>query len=126
LSEKRKPKVVCLDDEPELLELFFCGFADQFEIHKYSNGDAAWSELSQADPDVLITDIKHPGLDGLLLLKRLAAKKVTYPILIITGFGDGTVEDYCNNQCPQLKVKVIAKPFKADDIFRILTALTGI
>jgi len=126
LIESGKLKLVCLDDEPALLDLVSRSLADRFEIHKYSDGDAAWSELSHTDPDVFITDIKHPGLDGLILLKRLATKKVTYPILIITGFSDGTIEDYCKTQCPQLKAKVITKPFQVDDLLDEITALRGI
>ena len=96
---------------------------DRFQFHKFTDGDQAWEELSKADPDVFITDISHLGSDGYELMKRLAAKKVTYPILVVTGYTDPAFEIFCKKQYPKLKVTVIFKPFVAGDILKHLTAL---
>jgi len=117
-------KLVFLDDELANSEFLFEGFSDRFQFQKFTNGDQAWAELSKADPDVFITDIAHPGADGWELVKRLAAKNVTYPILVVTGYHDPAFEVFCKRQCPNLKVTVITKPFVAADIVKRLTALT--
>lgn len=122
-TRPQKPKLVYLDDEPQLFEFIFEGFTDRFQFHKFTDGDQAWEELSKADPDVFITDISHLGSDGYELMKRLAAKKVTYPILVVTGYTDPAFEIFCKKQYPKLKVTVIFKPFVAGDILKHLTAL---
>ncbi|HEY5040556.1 MAG TPA: response regulator, partial [Verrucomicrobiae bacterium] len=123
LAREKKFQVVYLDDELPNFEFLFEGFTDRFQFHKFTDGDQAWKELSQADPDVFITDIAHPGSDGWELVKRLAAKKVTYPIVVVTGYNDSAFEVFCKKQYPKLKVTVIIKPFGADDFLKQLTAL---
>jgi len=120
---QKKPKLVYLDDELPNFEFLFEGFSDRFEFQKFTDGDQAWAELSKADPDIFITDIAHPGADGWELMKRLAAKKVAYPILVVTGYNDPAFEIFCKIQCPKLKVTVITKPFVLGDILPHLTAL---
>jgi len=122
-TRQKKPTLVYLDDELPNFEFLFEGFSDRFEIHKFTDGDQAWQELSHADPDVFITDIAHPGSDGWELMKRLAAKKVTYPILVVTGYNDSAFEVFCKKQYPKLNVTVITKPFGVNDIFKHLNTL---
>jgi CheY-like chemotaxis protein len=122
-TRQKKPTLVYLDDELPNFEFLFDNFTDRFEIHKFTDGDQAWQELSNADPDVFITDIAHPGSDGWELVKRLAAKKVTYPILVVTGYNDSAFEIFCKKQYPKLNVTVITKPFGIEDILKHLTAL---
>ncbi len=124
-TRQKKPKLVYLDDELPNFEFLFEGFGDRFQFQKFTNGDLAWEALSKADPDIFITDIAHPGMDGWGLMKRLAAKAVTYPILVVTGYNDSAFEVFCKIQCPHLKVTVINKPFAAADILRHLTTLAG-
>src|SRR5665213_241578 len=122
-ARQKKLKLVYLDDELPNFEFLFEGFAERFQFHKFTYGDRAWEELSHGNPDVFITDIAHPGSDGWELIKRLAAKKVTYPILVVTGYDDSAFEIFCKKQYPKLKVAVIIKPFAVDDILKHLTLL---
>jgi FixJ family two-component response regulator len=115
---QRKLKLVYLDDELPNFEFLFEGFADRFDFQKFTDGDQAWAELSKADPDVFVTDIAHPGSDGFELMTRLAAKKVKYPILVVTGYNDPAFGVFCKKQCPGLNVTVIIKPFAVEDILK--------
>jgi FixJ family two-component response regulator len=117
-TRTKKLKLVYLDDELPNFEFLFEGFSDRFDFQKFTDGDLAWAELSKADPDVFITDIAHPGSDGFELMTRLAAKKVKYPILVVTGYNDPAFAVFCKRQCPGLKVTVIIKPFGVEDILK--------
>ena len=78
-------------------------------------------DLARTDPDLFITDLDHLGLDIWELLKRLAAKPVTYPILIITG--EGLREVPFNVIFPGLNLTVMYKPFEVDRLQAMLVVL---
>ena len=72
----------------------------------FSDGDAAWMELSQTAPDLLITDIRHKGLQCEEMLALLAKRNVRFPILIISAFQ--TVD--WRGWGPGLNVSFLSKP----------------
>ena len=121
---QRKIKAYILEDEPVALRLYadlLAAAPGQFQIHKFTDGDEAWAELTKADPDILITDIAHPGLDGWEILKLLAAERVTYPILVVTG--DCQSADFYKNVYPDLKLNMLGKPFRVESFYKHLSAL---
>lgn len=114
-SPKSAPKIVLVDDEPELVELFknylLAVFPDA-RILPFHDGKAAWAYLDQASPDLLISDLKHCGMDGFEMLSRLALKGVTYPIVIVTGFLVEGIRQACHCAGPRLNVHYLPKPFE--------------
>jgi DNA-binding NarL/FixJ family response regulator len=52
------------------------------------NGEAALAELRRAPVDVLVCDIRMPGMDGITLLKRLRGEGNLQPVLVLTTFDD--------------------------------------
>ena len=108
MNEVKKIRVLLLEDDSWMSE-FLClivensEWADRFEFQILVDGDLAWAELNREAPDIFITDIIHPGLDGRALLKQLAAKKVTYPVLVISAMPWGSDEFsfayFCDQEC---------------------------
>lgn len=54
----------------------------------FKDGQAALDALQKAQPDVLITDIRMPGLDGLSLLEKIGASNPELPVIVITAHSD--------------------------------------
>lgn len=78
----RKIKVFIVEDELLNVELYrslLAVLSNRFQTYEFTDGDEAWGGLSKIDPDILITDLLHPGLDGLDLLQLLAKKKRLIP-----------------------------------------------
>jgi len=65
--------------------------SQDYEARLFRDGN----EFLQAAPflpfGVLIVDLQMPGMDGLELLDRLKARKIKFPVVVITGFGNITV-----------------------------------
>jgi len=81
-------KILVVDDEDMIRDL--CSHilsAEGYQVTTVSNGTAALEELNHSATDLLITDIKMPGIDGLELFERVKARKQDMVTIFITGHG---------------------------------------
>jgi len=81
----REIKIVLVDDVPDVLNSLQLCLRHHFtnlRILKFTDGEQAWAELVREEPDYLISDMVRQGVDGVELLRRLAQRRVKYPILI--------------------------------------------
>jgi DNA-binding response OmpR family regulator len=88
-------RILVADDEQEirnLLDHFLKG--QGYEVVLASDGNQALKLAAEENPQVIILDIKMPGLDGLEVCKRLKEKEQTkfIPVIVITGFEDNKME----------------------------------
>jgi CheY-like chemotaxis protein len=86
-TKSQTPRIIVVDDDDDwlkLLEAVIHWFKDA-EIVTFSSSLAALRELEHRDPDLLITGDKMPRMTGEELVRRLIAKNVNYPILVLTG-----------------------------------------
>lgn len=60
----------------------------QMDVRSFENGDSVLRALERQQPDVIITDIRMPGMDGFELLKRIHHRNVDLPVIIITAHSD--------------------------------------
>ncbi len=82
-------RVVIIDDESDMRASIaqWLGLSG-FETETFASAEEALLTLSPAFPGVVITDVKMPGMDGLALLRKLAAMDASLPVIVITGHGD--------------------------------------
>lgn len=78
-----------VDDEPDVRKsvaktLRWTGC----KVTSFSNGDECLERLRGYGCDLLITDVRMPGMDGIELVRRAKAIVPWLPVLVITGFGD--------------------------------------
>src|SRR5258708_6864617 len=59
-----------------------------FSISSAADGEEALNALSVTDPDVIVTDLVMPRVDGFELLKVLRERGDNTPAIVLTGFGD--------------------------------------
>jgi len=88
-------KILVADDEQEIRNLLDHFLKCQgYEVILASDGNEALKLASEKNPQVIILDIKMPGLDGLEVCKRLKEKEQTklIPVIVITGFEDNKME----------------------------------
>jgi DNA-binding NtrC family response regulator len=115
LSPKPALKIVVVDDEPMLVELYRNYLKALFpdaRIISFLNGNAAWAYLEQESPELLISDLKHCGMGGFEMLSRLSQKGVTYPIVIVSGYLEEGIRQVCHYAGPRLNVHYLPKPFE--------------
>lgn len=81
-------RLLVIDDEKNIRE----GLAeylrqDGYEVICAANGDEGWKKFSEGDIDLVITDLKMPGIDGEKLMRRIVAESPGFPVIILTGHG---------------------------------------
>ncbi|XDD48820.1 response regulator [Leptospira sp. WS92.C1] len=82
-------RVLYVEDE-ELIRVMMVRFLErfQFSVCSAANGKIAWDLFLEYRPDVVITDIKMPFLDGIQLAKKIREKNVNIPIAAMTAFSE--------------------------------------
>jgi two-component system response regulator AtoC len=79
--------LLLVDDDPDLLRSVGDYFERVgFEVFREATGEAALEAYARHRPDVVILDLKLPGLDGLEVLEQLRRHDAS--VLLLTGFGD--------------------------------------
>jgi CheY-like chemotaxis protein len=90
------PRVLVVEDDPETRH-FYMGVlaADGFHTHEAHNGHQALAKAIETVPDLVLTDIAVPGLDGIELCRRLRADPRTRAVrvLAVTGYEDRRYPD---------------------------------
>jgi len=82
-------RVLVADDEPSIRELLqkTLGLAE-YDVTTAVDGRSAMEHLRNAAYDLLITDLRMPGVDGLTLIREAKRIKPDLPVIIITGFSN--------------------------------------
>ena len=81
--------LLLIDDEPDILRVLSRSLhADGYAVATASNGGEGLSEFERHPVDIVITDIKMPGMDGIEVLKRIKDLAPDTEVIIITGHGD--------------------------------------
>ena len=80
-------RVLVVDDEASIRELLSKTLAlAEYDVDTASDGRAAMERLRVGHYDLLITDLKMPGVDGLSLIREAKRLKADLPVIIITGY----------------------------------------
>lgn len=82
-----RSRVLVVDDESSIRELLQKTLAlAEYDVDTASDGRAALERLRLGNYDLMIADLKMPGMDGLTLIREAKRLTADLPVIIITGF----------------------------------------
>jgi len=121
-----QPRLLVIDDEPALAEFVAqvardCGFRPILTAN-----DGAFREaFVEEQPDMVALDLGMPGMDGVELLRFLAAESNRGPVLIISGFDRRVLESaFRLGEALGLRMAgPLEKPVRAERLEELLTGL---
>ncbi len=107
-------RILVIEDEPRILAFLALGLeAEGFSVHGAASGPEGLEQTLRGRPDLVILDLRLPGLDGLSVLREIQRRRPELPVVIVSarsdlqtklrGFGLGA-SDY------------LAKPFSFDEL----------
>jgi excisionase family DNA binding protein len=82
-----RPRILVVDDEANIRDLLSKTLAlAEYDVDLAPDGRSALDRLRLIPYDLLITDLRMPGVDGLTVIKEARRLKADIPVIIITGF----------------------------------------
>ncbi len=82
-SNGSRVKLLIVEDHTELSRYLKDSFAEDFTVFIAENGEAGWNMVQSCEPDIIISDIMMPLMDGLELCRRLKGDEHTSHIPVI-------------------------------------------
>ena len=81
-------KVLVVDDEVGMLTLLRNYLTrEAYEVHTAPSAETALQLLEENDFDVVLTDLRMGGMDGLALMRAIHATRPETPVILMTAFG---------------------------------------
>lgn len=110
----KPPEILVVDDDPMVLDVVVESIrAAGFQADACEDGEEALNKNATTPYDLILTDMKLPGLDGLSLIKRLKSGQSETDVIVITGYG--SIENAV--ECMKAgALDYIIKPFTVDQI----------
>ncbi len=117
-----KGRVWVVEDDTEMAELLRSQLARrEYDVRALASGSDALEQLASEDVDVVVTDVRMRGLDGIQLCDRLREARPDVPVLVITAFGS---LDTAVAAIRAGAFDFLAKPFEIEElVFRLDRAL---
>jgi excisionase family DNA binding protein len=82
-----RPRILVVDDEETIRELLSRTLAiAEYEVDMVPDGQTAVDRLRIYPYDLLITDLRMPGVDGLTVIREARRYKADIPVIIVTGY----------------------------------------
>ncbi len=82
-------KILLIDDETDILRVLSLSLkADGYEVVTATDGEKGLAIFEKEKPDIILTDIKMPGMDGIEVLKEIKQRSDESEVIIVTGHGD--------------------------------------
>ena len=86
-AESKRPRILVVDDESSIRDLLAKTLAlAEYDVDTATDGRSALERLRLYPYDLLIADLKMPGIDGLSVIREAKRLKSDLPVIIITGY----------------------------------------
>lgn len=113
--------VFLVDDEPWVLiglkELISWEDEGFYIIGEASDGEKAWKKITCMEPDLIISDIRMPHLNGLALLERLRKNGISTSVIFISGYSEF---EYARKSLRLGCSDYLIKPVEPEDLLQAL------
>ena len=112
-------KILVIDDEVDMLMLLRMIIEDNtnYEVETTNSPTEGIKLLKEEDFDLVITDLKMPGMDGMELFDEFREIKPEIPVIIITAYGS---PETASEALQRGVTDFIAKPFKPKELRAVI------
>jgi two-component system, NtrC family, response regulator AtoC len=114
LDTKAQRNILVADDDPAICDLLITFLEDEgFKVSAASSGQLALESLKSGDYDLVLLDMRMPGMTGLDVLKQLREKQGELPVILMTAHGSPNIAIQASSLGAY---GYITKPFDLDDV----------
>lgn len=102
------------------MEKIVLGWDENSKIYKFENGKLAFDNIESLKPDIVLTDIKMPIMDGLDLARKVFQEQLDTDMIIISGYSEF---EYARRAIKYGVVDYILKPIDKKELIEILNSI---
>lgn len=114
----RRTSILILDDEPIVSKRLQPSLEKKgYEVETFTESMKALQRLRERDFDIVITDLKMEGVDGMQILAEVKKRSPRTEVIVITGFA--TMQT-AKESFQQGVLDFLAKPFKLGEIAEVI------
>ena len=81
-------RILVVDDKENMLKLFCRILADRYDIATATDGRAGLAAFRQGNFDLVVTDIRMPGMSGMQLLLEVKRLRPDVVVILMTAYGE--------------------------------------
>ena len=119
-------RVLIIDDDPRILRNVGEILEDEgHEVQKAGDGKAALESIVAGPPDLIVSDMYMPEMDGIELLIRLQTEHPGTPMVAMSGGGYMAKEEPLQNASMLGAVAVLEKPFTIEQLVDVVNRALG-
>jgi DNA-binding NtrC family response regulator len=109
-----RTRILVVDDEPDVREMLSLALSQAgYEVDDASDGFTALAKVSRYRPDVVVTDLRMPGMTGVDLVQRMRRIHEDIPVILATGL---ETWDLCTAAEAYGAVTCLVKPIDVEDL----------
>jgi len=119
-----RKKVLVIDDQAGIRALLAEVFtALGIEVIEAKNGSEGLDTIDKRKPDIILLDMKMPGLSGIETLRLIRARNCVVPIILVTAYQENDIAV----EAERLGVTArLVKPFDLEELKRLVRRLVNI
>lgn len=118
-----RPRVLVVDDEASIRELLTRTLAlTEYDVEAVADGQTGIERLRLATYDLLVADLRMPGMDGLALIREARRLQPTLRVIIITGY---STESSAIEAVNLGVVGYLVKPFRVHQVLSAVARALG-
>ena len=116
-------RLLVVDDEPKLLRAIALDLKGEgYDVSTARSGNEALVSVAQTLPDLIVSDIRMPGMDGYALARRLRQNQSTALIPIVFLSAKDTTEDRIEGFRTGVDA-YLTKPFEPDELLAVIASI---
>ena len=112
-------RILAIEDEEGIRKFLKRALEPDYEVHVAANGEEGVNQARWVKPDLILLDLRMPGMGGLSVLAQLKANTQTnaVPVVIVSVQGDTDMLLECQRAGA---VDHVIKPFDVDELRRVI------
>ncbi|MFW6138851.1 MAG: sigma-54-dependent transcriptional regulator [Spirochaetota bacterium] len=107
--------IFVIEDEKKMREILRINLSDKYNAFFYRDAESAMKEFSENTPDLIVTDVRLPGMDGIEFMEKVKKMDTGIPFIIFTGYGS---IDHAVDSMKKGAFDYLTKPIKIENLIQ--------
>jgi DNA-binding NtrC family response regulator len=109
------PLIYIVEDEVKMRDILRINLSKRYNVELFSNAESALERFDSDNPELIVTDVRLPGMDGIVFMMRIKSMNPGIPFIVFTGYGS---IDHAVQTMKKGAFDYLVKPIKIDELIQ--------